>query len=507
MADDAFTEANKLRRQVVAIDRARAIITTREDVERESLEREAKTKIQEQQFEIREAQEERAASTFEIQQQILMEELRAARGQLDKQETFDAFDKYNADGNPRHLNNLFKNKRIQQAEAAGGSPIVSFDKIDVANDQTLIQRSDLDPDIFAEEEAIKQFVKVTHADGTKDILDLHKIYASTGYLEQLEDEKLTKLERTVKIKKAEADIVEALRGGGVKLNLTQEANVARFISRLTPEQLEKFKSGAKIAEEIFPEKEKPLGTRERGITRTQEIKDELDERLEKGTITPEDPEFQDLVGEMVANNPGNPLFKLTGKEGETLTDLAVLVDVGRSAGQELKVESTGIIDNLFREVQVLIFEDPKFVKGRAAWTSYRNVVRHLMYGSQLTGPEITSFGQQFGKLTDKLVPLLEKFKVNLSELKTRIKSVRRLKDRHFIAARTGITTEQVDEIMQGIDKRLAAMQGYLLSADAQDIPSGAREGETTEKGLSFSDTGKIRAVTRSLKERDLGTPR
>ncbi len=466
MADDAFTEANKLRTQVVAIDRARAILTTREDAERESLEREAKTKIQEQQFEIREAQEERAASTFEIQQQILMEELRAARGQLDKQETFDAFDRYNADGNPRHLNNLFKNKRIQQAEAAGGSPIVSFDKIDVANDQTLIQRSDLDPDIFAEEEAIKQFVKVTHADGTKDILDLHKIYASTGYLEQLEDEKLTKLERKVKIKKAEADIVEALRGGGVKLNLTQEANVARFISRLTPEQLEKFKSGAKIAGEIFPEKEKvPTLTAAQKELKAAEISRQEVFDLAGGEeeffgTNPKDLPNRREIAAKIIEIERFTRTRLSSTERKKNAELNKLLSLGDLAATELSKESTGLIDNTLRNVEKFITDNVKGAKGRSAYAAYRNVIRHALFGSVLTKGEVKSFNEAFGALGQQLGPVLQQLEVSLFQIQTDFDSLANSQDELVSHFRLGIPKGRIADVISALQERIDAISEF-----------------------------------------------
>ncbi len=486
---DAFTAANKVARTVASIDRARAVLTTREQAEQDRLRTEREIRQGDQQFEIRGNQEERAQSRFETEQArqpsielfeqtqlLLAQELRATQSQLDKSETFNAFRRFNADGDTRHLNSLLQqNPRIKKVF---GNEIASIDKIDLINDELLIQQSGLDPDIFAEEDAIKQFVKVTNADGTKDIVDMNRVFAATGYLEQLEDKELSKLERKAKIGKAQAEIVKALREtkSGKKLNLTQEATVAKFLSELDPAELEKFTKGAKLAEELFPPTVKPIKptAAQRNIIAADKRQKKLVENF-GGEEEFFKTDFSIPANRIKASSDIRAIEKLAGielsnAEKKKIREINKLINLSGIAARELTPETTGLIDTVFSNVKKYFTDNVKGVKGRAAYAAFRNVIRHSLFGTVLTKNEIKSFNEAFGALGQQLGPVLEQLKVAVGQLQSDIDSLSSTNDPFIMHFRLGASQDKLVSISTSLEERLNALgqfqsTGALIEAE------------------------------------------
>jgi len=465
---DAFTLSNRLRRQAVAGETTRAIITTRNKAEQDRREEERRS-----------SREERAEAQFETQEElndlkfeIMSEELRTTRSALDKETSFQAYKPYLKTGDPRFLNDLFRNNpRIRKAEAAGGPEIVSFQKIDLVNDKILIdqaiQRGIIDPDLFAEEESVKRYIKTTNSAGQTEIIDLLPAFTATGLFERLEDAELTKLERKVKIRKTEADITNILRGSKVAgANTTQAFQTAVALSEMTDEQRQVVISAATVGREagLIPSaKAQRPRVFERKAGATAEIRDQLDQ------LDPKDPKQRRkgsiLVSEMIAIDKQ---LAISSANEKRIIALNKLVSLGNIASTELKAKSTGFIDSAFINVRKYFSDNVGGLKGRTAYGAYRNVIRHVLFGTALTKVEIQSFREAFGDLKQQLGPVLEQFKVSLQTLRSDIDTVLNLEDPDVVKFRVGTSVEDVDNLISGIDSRLNAIQGFLLTGEDEE---------------------------------------
>lgn len=180
--------------------------------------------IRELQLEQARLQQERAQAEFsewqgqadtrqaESEQRLAQAEQGAYEAQtsLFRQQTYDAFGKYDADGDTRHLNTFLADAK---RSPVGGSIYANYSRIDPISSlsteeaRTLFRQAGYDsPDYFLSDPKLgSQFVVATGNDGSLSLVDMDKLKVSTRYDQYMTNQQLAQM-------KERATIDNLLRG-------------------------------------------------------------------------------------------------------------------------------------------------------------------------------------------------------------------------------------------------------------------------------------------------------
>lgn len=145
----------------------------------------------------------------------LQNQLYQTNAALAKSQTYDAFRKYDVDGDPKHLNQWLEQARKNPVASSTTGNMVRLDRLSrTPESEKLLQAAgvqDLDG-FFSDPSLYKSMTLGTQADGSQALVDMNKMYAVSGYAQQATDEQLNRLSSTAKV-------MAQLRQGGNLQNI------------------------------------------------------------------------------------------------------------------------------------------------------------------------------------------------------------------------------------------------------------------------------------------------
>ena len=159
------------------------------------------------------------------------------------------------------------------------------------------------------------------------------------------------------------------------------------------------------------------------------------------------------IGQKMRSIEGPGGSKLSDKDEKTLSDIQRLTSLG-SLASELTDQQTGIMDSMLQTARKYIFDKVDDVQAEAAYSTYRNLVQHALYGAALTPNEAKTFSKQFGSLKQQRGPILDQFRVSLQELKDAYKAIERTNNVFVMKWRTGKTKAELQDVISSLDARI-----------------------------------------------------
>tara|TARA_R110000851_G_C13101812_1_gene568634 strand:+ start:10660 stop:12246 length:1587 start_codon:yes stop_codon:yes gene_type:complete len=457
-------------------------------------------------------------SAKDVEIQGLKNELYKGQASGLQAKTFDAFDRYQGDRNVRHLNNFFAEAKQNPIGAKMYQQIARVDSINTPEGLKLLEQAGIDP---AGAENLN-YVLATKADGTQEIRDMNQVYAMTGYTKRMDDQALDRLSK-------EALNAQRLRSGMKSGRITDTQRLAEIImgenkdmskqeaweeatgilkpgstsrgselERMTDEimlenpELSKVeayaeavalkKAGGTYKERLANNREKGTSSSEDESLYTESIrsvnqvkidevntaKDSLDEMFEGSftdsnmTVPANRTKASRLMSRVEKEFPMNVADRKVAKE---IRQLAALGDV---AGSEITDQQAGPIDSLIRGVKKYISNDVEGVAGTAAYESFRNVLRHSLYGATVSKGETQTFTSAMGSLGEQKGPVLVKLKSQLGDLKEQLSSVYDMNDPYVAKYRLNMDQDQLADVISALDERIDMMDG-MLKKDAPGV--------------------------------------
>ena len=459
-------------------------------------------------------------SAKDVEIQNLKNELYKSQASGLQMKTFDAFDRYQGDRNPRHLNNFFAEAKQNPIGSKMYQDMVRVDSIDTPEGQRLLKQAGI-PD---KGDADLNYVVSTRADGSQVLLDMNQVYASTGYAKRMNDEALERMSK-------EALNAQRLKSGIPVQRLTQIERYAKLLMEGNPEMtnleaqeaaLNRFKPGAKaqsstverMADKIKAEPgnedmtdvealEEAIAMKKEGGT----YEERTASKRAKGTMTPEAEAIhkektrsadqvkidevnsaKDSLDEMfegsfidadltVADNRAKASRMMSRIEQEFPMDVGdrkvakeirQLTALGDVAGSGITDEQAGPIDSLIRGVKKYISNDVEGVEGTAAYETFRNTLRHALYGATLSTGEIGAFNSAMGSLSEQKGPVLVKLKSQLGDLREKLSSVYDMNDPYVAKYRLNMDQDKLADVISALDERIDMIDGSL-KADTPDV--------------------------------------
>lgn len=457
-------------------------------------------------------------SQKDVEIQSLKNELYKGQAAGLRAKTFDAFDRYQGDRNPRHLNNFFAEAKKNPIGADMYKEIARVDSIDTPEGHKLLTQAGIDPAGASR----LNYVLATKSDGTQAIRDMNQVYAMTGYTRHMDDLALDRLTK-------ESLNAQRLRSGisAPKLdqieryaallmeddpNLTKVAAHDLALDRYKPGRTASSSSLERMADKIKEENpgmsdvdalEEAIAMKKEGGT----AEERLSRKRTKGISTPEAEALhaesarssdqvkidevntaKDSLDEMFDGSftdsdmtvPANRTkasrlmsrveqeFPMNVADRKVAKEIRQLASLGGEAGEQITDQEAGPIDSLIRGVKKYISNDVEGVAGTAAYESFRNVLRHSLYGATVSKGETQTFTSAMGSLGEQKGPVLVKLKSQLGDLKEQLSSVYDMNDPYVAKYRLNMDQDQLADVISALDERIDMMDG-MLKEDAPGV--------------------------------------
>lgn len=171
---------------------------------------------------VRSAQRDTEISTLQAQ-------LYQTNAALAKQQTYDSFNRYTADGDPKHLNQWLAQAKTNPVSKDLTSDMVRMDRISRTPENEKLLRASGITDIdgfFSDPNLSKSFTIGTTANGQQALVDMNRMFAVTGYAQQVTDKQLQDLTKT-------AAVVGQLRQGGNMRQITADSDLVNKVAEST----------------------------------------------------------------------------------------------------------------------------------------------------------------------------------------------------------------------------------------------------------------------------------
>ena len=169
------------------------------------------------------------------------------------------------------------------------------------------------------------------------------------------------------------------------------------------------------------------------------------------------------IGQKIRTIEGPGGSKLSQTDKSTLERIQRLTSLGSLAG-ELTDKQTGIIDSVLQTAKRYIFDEVEGIEAEAAYSAYRNLVQHALYGAALTPTEVKYFTKQLGTLGQQRGSILKQFRVSLQELQDAYQAISRTNNQFVIKYRTGKTKTELQDVIDGIDDRIRMIKNIDTGA-------------------------------------------
>lgn len=148
---------------------------------------------------------------------------------LGKQQTYDAFQRYTQDGDPKHLNQWLAQAKTNPVMQSVTDGMVRVDRLSrTPETEKMLQASGVkDIDGFFSDPALTQsFLVGTTPEGGSQLIDMNRMYAVSGYAKQASDEQLQRLQNN-------AATVSAMRKGANLRGLKADSALVQQIAAAT----------------------------------------------------------------------------------------------------------------------------------------------------------------------------------------------------------------------------------------------------------------------------------
>lgn len=172
----------------------------------------------------------------------------------------------------------------------------------------------------------------------------------------------------------------------------------------------------------------------------------------------------------------------TEADKSNIRDMRQLISLADPASK-ISGADTGLIDKKLGDVKAYLDDNVKGAKAKAAYTTFRNIMRRNMSGQALTDSEIKANTEAMGQLGEQLGPTLAKFQTSLLQVKSQVDGYKTMMNPYSAQVRLGADQKKLDGIINNIDKTLTYLQGAEGAAAARQ-DTGIREQPSDRKPLS-----------------------
>lgn len=465
----------------------------RERPQREARVAEAKNRQQLSEMKLQEyvqgAPRREAKADIELEQ--MQGELRKERAARLKTDTYQAFDRYEGDGDARHLNNFLNTAKTNPMGRETYGKWARWDVLQ-RNPETeamLGQAGITDVDAYFEDpELVKSKVLATDTNGQQTLLDLNKLQQMSGYsrfadqrtratlmerakledmmrgTESAETRIIAKIAKEEGLTTAEAAKVYYDAKGSSKTTGSTIERTARELRRDNPDL-----SYAQALRQASRTIASPSGS-EKDVGFTREVRQQVHEAAGGDFYEADlaDPKVRRKVGERITALEQASKSQLSTEDKRLARDYRALAGLGGKVGDELTEEQTGIIDNMLHEFKQYFSDNVEGTEATAAYNTFRNFARNALMGATLTPAEIKSYNQAAGTLKQQLGPVLAKFKVQMESVRTKLQSIYDMNDPMIAEYYLGAGQEELDTTIEGLDRRIDLLN-TKSSAEAEDI--------------------------------------
>jgi len=452
-----------------------------------------------------EADRETLADTQTIQLQNTLEAQKQMLLDNNKQKTFTAYERYDADSDVRHLNTMLTDLESTGSKLYG--KIARVDKLTEEDRQMMEDMgipSDLVTEIINNPELNKSYVKITQKDGSTSFGDLDVLKGLTGYNDYASQKELVRQKTAREIEMMSAmgyDLTpagrEAFRRTKNELGPNVDVKSPQFQEALT-ENIKKIKledrkstrrssDGNAKGEYSGSERDREARRRARieGLTpydpewdeavsrHLSDVVDEFretsasrnvgsastaeDELLEMGFMEMDIPELTQTervkIEQKIRTIEELGGAKLDATTKKNLTNIRKLTSLGE-LGSDLTDQQTGLIDNVYRLVKRYVTDNVEGVQAASAYSHFRNLAMNALYGGQLTPNEAKQFRKAFGSLAQQRGPVLAQFRVALQDTKDSYEAIVQTENDMVIKWRTGQTGEDLYNVIDSLDDRI-----------------------------------------------------
>lgn len=457
------------------------------------------------------------ADMMKQQFEQLQMQTKQMQAQMFKATTYDAFRLYNADKDPKHLNNL-----VQQAKSSpvGSSLFGKTARVDAITNspehvKLLGEAGITDVDgLLQNKDLAGQFVVMTDVNGGQSLLDMNQVYAGTGFAGQLANEELTRLSQ-------QALIAQRLREGNSVSRTTALERLSKQMSedlgipvyeayeRLSKKQTSAGSEKERLAQEILRqnpdldyleayEQASAMGRAGSEVERTAKVLSEKEGRpytevlrelqqekqatsaqkdIGAANDTRQELEaafdgkyFETNFADPAARRKALPMVtaieKLTGRELTTedkrvARQIRTLTALGNQGGKLTDAE-LGPIDTLLRDTKSYFYDDLGGDKNAvAAYSTFRNIARNALFGASLTEGEIKAFNESMGTLSKQPGTVLTKLRVQMDNLRNDLQAIYDFNDEYVSHFYLGKGLDELDQSLEAIDERIQ----FLSKAD------------------------------------------
>jgi len=187
---------------------------------------EAKNKQQQSSLELQEFQQ--GAPGRQRTDELQLQQLEARTQQINRQAlgamTIPALDRFNSDGNAKHLNVLLSNAKKNPVGANIYGEVARYDNISKSetNDKLLRQAGYNPDDVYSNTDISEDLIVVTQNNGEQRLLPRETMYATTGYTNYLDDKQLKTMERKARVN-------QMLRSGQSHKKVTMQEQVVQSL--------------------------------------------------------------------------------------------------------------------------------------------------------------------------------------------------------------------------------------------------------------------------------------
>lgn len=198
--------------------------------------REANSRAQMSELQLKEAEQQAPVRQAQNEEQLaqLQASLYQTQAALAKQQSFDAFTRYRADGDPKHLNQWLNQNKANGAASSLTADMARLDRVSRSpeNDKLLQAAGVTDLDGFYDHPEVNgSFVIGTSPAGERNLIDMNRLYGVTGFTQQMTDQNLQQLSKT-------AALVHGLRQGANLRGLQQDSALVQQVAAVTGQSIQ-----------------------------------------------------------------------------------------------------------------------------------------------------------------------------------------------------------------------------------------------------------------------------
>jgi hypothetical protein len=447
-----------------------------------------------------------------------------------RSQTYDAFRRFQADNDVKHLNTFLKEAKqnpIGRNVYGDYTRVDSIGNLDTQEAQQLLRKAGYpEPaETLSDPDMQNEFVVATGQDGSRTLLQMSQLYASTGYTQRMTQQELDQAQQKAQIAQlekypnsAESQIIRdiakennitLLQAAQKYKAVTKSRNAGSTVERtakairqsnpwMSEEQSLReaailLKSGGTASEREAYDKVEPepgeegylenLDEVNKRKERTSQIKnadeamatrEKIDE-LAGGDYFELDltkPENRRKVGPQIRRLEQLTNSELTTEDKRVARNIRDLISLGKTAGDKLTSEETGLLDHMFGKVKRYFSDNVKGEEARASYETFRNVFRNALYGASLTDNEIKTFESAAGSLSQQAGPVLKQLQVQMESLRNQLQSIYNMNDEYVAQYYVGTDLETLDRAIEGIEERVQLIQGSVQSApkNSNELP-------------------------------------